>query len=1061
MKPLRLTIQSFGSYGQKTEIDFEKPNQNLFLITGDTGAGKTTIFDAIVFALYGETSSSSNKKDGVVLQSHYNNFQYEPFIELTFSENKGKKTNVYTVKRVPRHLKAVTRGPSKNTYREVTGSVSLIMPDKTEYPSKEADKKLIEIVGLTKNQFMQIAMIAQGEFMELLRAKSDAKKEIFRKLFNTEIYQKIVKELEVRKKQKEKELSELQSECSALAKMVKVSGEYSSDLLINLRDSIIKGELSDLEHFVSELTTMCDKLQISVEATLQTLQNAEQQKEEKLKELSAAQNLIKFFDQLKNAEEVIQKCVDNEERIRQTEILIEQLYSAYEIKSEYQRLTDAQRVLAETEKELCLKTEQLPLLTSAEKSSDLQQKNDAEEYHNEVEHYSRTEEKVEQALQNFDKIKKMKKEIEERRKELSRVNEKWNEIKAEQTALEEKESREKHRSLMLSDAPRHYALWEKKNELFSEILQDLGKLTAAQRELDIKIRKTKEKETEYLHSKEAYQIKKNEWEKTEQIFFDNQAGILARTLVEGTPCPVCGSTEHPSPFILSYSNTEITEQTVSRLRQEAEHLRTIQEKKASDLQSYKIMMGEKQQGLQEQYKKLTEKMAANIPNYSICDDPEETKRFLDEQIPIVKKQGEQLRNDVEELKIIRQFLISVDVQKAELRQMTEDYARLSSETVAALESKKAELNSISSFSDFSSADEAKHTLKAAENERQKKEEQYQKSYNAYRKAKSAKDSIKALIQKLNTDLPKQKEVCAQRMNEYQKIMTLKELTEQQWMQLTEKYERKKADDFQKAVNDYKSKRAAAEMLREKSLQSIAGQQRPVIQQIENALKRASDQYDQANEYYHMVQNDYCTNKEQQQTISSKTELCRNIIQQHQKLTELYKLISGNVSGARMDLETYVQRYYLRKILTAANRRFQEMSAGQFELRMYSLEKAGEGKNRGLDLMVYSTVTGKEREIRTLSGGESFMAALSLALGMADRIQENSSAIHLDIMFIDEGFGSLDEHSRTQAVRVLREMAEGSKLIGIISHVSELKQEIDDQLIVRKDDKGSHVHWQIS
>ena len=163
----------------------------------------------------------------------------------------------------------------------------------------------------------------------------------------------------------------------------------------------------------------------------------------------------------------------------------------------------------------------------------------------------------------------------------------------------------------------------------------------------------------------------------------------------------------------------------------------------------------------------------------------------------------------------------------------------------------------------------------------------------------------------------------------------------------------------------------------------------------------------------------------------------------------------------MDLETYVQRYYLEKILYAANRRFRDMSAGQLELRMYNLEKAGEGKTRGLDLMVYSAVTGKEREVRTLSGGESFMAALALALGMADQIQESSAAINLDMMVFAEGFGSLDEHSRNQAVKVLLEMAEGSKLIGIISHVTELKQEIEDQLIVIKDESGSHVKWQIS
>ena len=163
----------------------------------------------------------------------------------------------------------------------------------------------------------------------------------------------------------------------------------------------------------------------------------------------------------------------------------------------------------------------------------------------------------------------------------------------------------------------------------------------------------------------------------------------------------------------------------------------------------------------------------------------------------------------------------------------------------------------------------------------------------------------------------------------------------------------------------------------------------------------------------------------------------------------------------MDIETFVQRYYLKRILAAANMRFQDMSAGQFELRMVGEDKAGVGSNKGLDLMVYSTVTGKEREIRSLSGGESFMAALALALGMADQIQMRSAAINLDMMFIDEGFGSLDDHSRDQAVKVLTSMTGENRLVGIISHVSELKQKIDDQLIVTRDSEGSKVSWQLS
>lgn len=243
--------------------------------------------------------------------------------------------------------------------------------------------------------------------------------------------------------------------------------------------------------------------------------------------------------------------------------------------------------------------------------------------------------------------------------------------------------------------------------------------------------------------------------------------------------------------------------------------------------------------------------------------------------------------------------------------------------------------------------------------------------------------------------------------------------------------------------------------------AIGERQRPVLEEKRSQAEKAEKILEASGQLRDGIRSVYQENQAVYDTLAPILADRKRLVEEHAKLDNLYRLVSGNVSGSRMDLETYVQRYYLEKILDAANRRFQDMSAGQFELRMYDLEKAGEGKNRGLDLMVYSTVTGKEREIRTLSGGESFMAALSLALGMADEIQESSAAISLDIMFIDEGFGSLDEHSRNQAVKVLLEMAEGSKLIGIISHVTELKQEIEDQLIVTKDEAGSHVRWQIS
>ena len=302
---------------------------------------------------------------------------------------------------------------------------------------------------------------------------------------------------------------------------------------------------------------------------------------------------------------------------------------------------------------------------------------------------------------------------------------------------------------------------------------------------------------------------------------------------------------------------------------------------------------------------------------------------------------------------------------------------------------------------------------------------------------------------------------AEKTAEYQAEMTGRGLEESRWRLLTETYREESVERLREETGSYRSSRKAAADLRDSMREAIGNRKTPDREKLEREAEQAEERLEAAERARTMIRTLRKDNEEVYQSLQPRMEERRQAVSEHGRLDALYRMVSGNVSGSRMDLETYVQRYYLERILRAANRRFREMSAGQFELRMYGLEKAGEGKNRGLDLMVYSNVTGKEREVRTLSGGESFMAALSLALGMADQIRQSSAAIHLDMMFIDEGFGSLDEHSRNQAVKVLLRMAEGSRLIGIISHVTELKQEIEDQLIVTKDETGSHVRWQIS
>ena len=228
MKPISLTMQAFGSYGKATTIDFTVPHQNLFLICGDTGSGKSTIFDAIAFALYGEASSSSNKKDGRELISQFAGMNIEPFVELTFSDNSNGTDELYVVHRSPRHDKLTKR---TNGIREVHEFVSLTMPDGTDYPGKqeEVQKKIQEIIGLSKKQFMQVAMIAQGEFLEVLRAPSKDKKAIFRNLFKTEQYEQITRKLEERYKGLEKEVESVQKLVKVDAGKISIPASYEDE----------------------------------------------------------------------------------------------------------------------------------------------------------------------------------------------------------------------------------------------------------------------------------------------------------------------------------------------------------------------------------------------------------------------------------------------------------------------------------------------------------------------------------------------------------------------------------------------------------------------------------------------------------------------------------------------------------------------------------------------------------------------------------------------------------------------------------------------------------------
>ena len=1075
MRPQKLTMQAFGSYGQKTIIDFTKTDQNLFLVTGDTGAGKTTIFDAIVFALYGEASSVSNKKEGVVLQSQYAGLELEPYVELEFTD--GREQDIYTVRRVPRHLKKITRGAAKGVgTREITGSVSLIMPDGTEYPQKESNGKLQEIIGLTKNQFMQVAMIAQGEFMELLRAKSADKKKIFRRLFNTEMYEDIAVELGNRKRAKEKDIADIRTRCQSEAARVKLLSdsaenqgqdefgqqtEVLEESLDKLKKQIADGEIVVIGEFLETLFQYCRVLDKKLQTAEKDCSEAAENRDKKRDEYTEAQQLQGLFLQLDQAEEELAQCRELTSEMEKKEQLAGQIQAAWEVKASSDQLEEKSQEAEKTEDSLRELQSQLPELMKIQKEAEKEEERAEKEQRQAQKEFSRISEKAEKALELFRQIGECRKKVQNLEKNLLQIQKQKKEAKDAFEASEIQEKEYRKQAEALSDAGEKLAVCHSKMREIGTMMDDIKGLSAIYREIK-KYSDTAEKlQQRYADIRDKYEKKQQEYETLRRAFLDAQAGFLAAELKPGNPCPVCGATEHPSPCIPKEEHRELSQDKIDHIGNDAESLRKEQETLSGEVKSNTNLRDARDRDFRENFEKLQDKMRRSIPKLPESFSPGQAQELIKQWKQQVQTEEFAYQKQAETLREIREKLEELEKRKPSLKENMETFQEQEKNVQAALEGARSELAGYSSSSDFSSEEEAKNARNMAENRKDQTEEVLKEARNKAECTRQKKTEAETLIRRYEKELPARKKEKDRQKKIYETLLQEKNLTEEQWKNLTDIYEKYAAEEFRNDVNSFRNRQTAAKSSTRSMRAAIGERQRPVLEEKRSQAEEAEKIFEASGRIRDGIKSVYQENQAVYDTLAPILTDRKRLVEEHAKLDNLYRLVSGNVSGSRMDLETYVQRYYLEKILDAANRRFQDMSAGQFELRMYDLEKAGEGKNRGLDLMVYSTVTGKEREIRTLSGGESFMAALSLALGMADEIQESSAAISLDIMFIDEGFGSLDEHSRNQAVKVLLEMAEGSKLIGIISHVTELKQEIEDQLIVTKDEAGSHVRWQIS
>ena len=928
MKPLKLTMSAFSSYAGKNVIDFTGQQQGIFLITGDTGAGKTTIFDAITYALYNQTSGG--ERNGNMMRSQYAQPETETYVELEFLY----RGQTYRVRRNPDYKITKTLKNGKIREQKVPHSVELTLPDGTVFPEKKnaTDAKIIEILGLTADQFSQIVMIAQGDFLKLLYTKSDERKMIFSKLFRTDIYWKIQENLRRKSMEMDERIQEndraFEQEKSRIIPLPE-SEELPLDELVErlrerLKDALKEQNLrrANVEELNKKITKYeeINKLFVSLEKIRQTG-----------KELEARQAESKERrQQIENARKADKVLVAEQQNLRQQQ----------EVEQSAQAIAKMTETLA----------------------------NDQEMF-----------ESLKTQLQEVEAIKK--REAADLQKKMLALEQSFPSYEALQNARSEEQQAKK--------------VWE-----------DLGKTSEEsfhKKEAGIAALKEQQKQQEQV----VEQTKKN-WEQTSlsasesakhyehmyEAFLKEQAGILAENLSAGCPCPVCGSTVHPDPAKLSdHAVTELEVEQAKKTRAAAEEKRDL---------AYAAFEAEKTEK-----QKLAQAVEKEEADFVLAQTIAKQQRKEAEQNYVsLQKIAEQIRE-----KLVYPSLAEAKKQYAAMQKALE----AAEQEIAKKRQKVSELA------------EAMNTLKG----QKLAEEENQKTA---------------------------KKLAAKTEKEYAKLLEKSGFVSEETYHLAILPERSRSK-LEREEKEYES-----QCLRQQSEQKllekqVSGKTYTDTTELNEQLKAEKQALKEAEKTYMELHTAYENDRSVLQNCAVYLEKGKKLESEDQVIKSLSKTANGRLSGsAKIDFETYIQRQYFKQIIHEANKRLLTMSNHQFILKLKEEANTGRKTNEGLDLSVYSLVTDSERDVKTLSGGESFLAALAMALGLSDIVERSAGAIHPDMMFIDEGFGSLDAQSRQQAIEVLAELAGDSRMVGIISHVTELKEQIDHKLVVSRTDKGSRAVW---
>ena len=1000
MMPISLTLSAFGPYPDTITIDFESFQEDgLFLITGPTGSGKTMIFDAMIFALYGKTSGQIRQTDSLRCDHALN--EIPTFVEFSFSLHQQN----YTIKRNPKYYLEGKKTPKQP-------SALLTLPDgKMVEGIKEVNQKMISLLGVDDQQFKQICMIAQGEFTKLIMASSDEREKVLRELFHSETYQKLEEKLKVHLK----------------------TYQDKYDLLLNKRKDLMQElQVEDHQEYLSKQTKLIASQQKEYDDLKKDLDQKKQQlqlyrlQNQRLIQLKDLKQQFQDLKKQENDYQKLNKTVDTLKKAQETNYL----YISY-IKQQKKLQTlklnqeDFLKQLKKLEKDYQEKKVQADSLDYKQQTKEKLQNQiqETKQLINQIYQYQND-------YQNLQTLKQQYRMLDEEHKLFLKKKEKFeNGLQRDQERIQSEQQVQSKYELIKQQYVRLNEQKVKVHQL-SDYYDQILKLNENKSDL----------QEEYTVVEKQVDHEKMQYNQMEKLYFRKQAGIFALQLKEDQPCPICGSLHHPHP-----AQIEKEDITKEKLDQQAKKVKQ-QEHRLQDILQKILLSNQKKEMLVKQTKQLSSEL--NIQE-------EISKEIFIKELDHLSKDEKRMKKEYlelqDELKYIQKLKKSVALS---LKDMS-TYESKELKQAQSLENIQVQIHQLSGKLDDS--------LRQYEiGEVNKNYQQVQKEYRQlsleietiqqdYEKVKNKYLEIKTKISSLNQQIIQEQEIYDELDNKYHTALDAF-INEEEFLNL--KTQINQISILEKKYQDY--------LISLKSLnKQIISLENEVkdstyvdLSSLSETIKEVNQQLREKNDDLEKLKIDYSLKEKMIKDIQKINQQLEKDEDTYQRYLDLYNLASGK-NNARVSIERYVLATYFENMLVYANVIMKQLSQGRYQL--LRKDDAGKGRSQqGLELDVFDQESGNIRSIKTLSGGESFKAALSLALGLSRMVQDYAGGIELNTLFIDEGFGSLDSQSLDQAMNCLMELHHENKLIGIISHVSDLKDRIERQLVVERKQKQSVI-----